>query len=403
MHLILILLQVYFYLTDDPVTLILLGICALSVVLTGLIYMLRVARVAKFEEDSSLRRPEKPDNEYLPASVIVYSQGDADNLSELLPVLLRQDYPAPYEIIVVNEGESADIRDAVSALRAVHHNLYLTFTPDGVRNLSRKKLAVTLGVKAARYPAVVLTTSAAMVESELWLQRMMRQFSPGSPVEIVLGYAYVDPSEDTAHGCRQRAFDYTADSARWISTALAGHPFRGTEYNLAYTKDVFLRNNGFARSLNLHYGDDDIFISEIANKKNTAVELSRESVVRLRYGNHPRNFSERALRRCFTESKISRRPRFLIPMSGWLQFVALGTGIAGGALSYPNLLPATGAAAFIIALIVMDILVWRSAMSALRSRKMLLTLPWLAATYPARRMWHRIRTRIGKQKRYTWT
>lgn len=393
----------YFYLTDDLVILILTGICALCILLTWLIYSLRVTRVAKFEEDSSLRRPEKPDSEYLPASVIVYSQGDADNLAELLPVLLRQDYPAPYEIIVVNEGESADIRDAVSALRSVHHNLYLTFTPDGVRNLSRKKLAITLGVKAARYKTVVLTTSAAMVESELWLRRMMRQFCNGSPVEIVLGYAYIDPSEDNAHGCRQRAFDHVADSARWIGTALAGHPFRGTEYNLAYTKDVFLRNSGFARSLNLHYGDDDIFISEIANGRNTAVELSRESAVRLRYGNHPRNFSERVLRHCFTESRISRRPRILFPMSGWLQFIALGTGIASGILAYPNLLPATVAAALLIALTVMDMLIWRQAMSALRSRKMLFSLPWLAATYPARRMWHRLRTRIGRQKRYTWT
>ena len=61
---------------------------------------------------------------------------------------------------MVNEGESADVRDAVSMLRASHPNLYLTFTPEGVVNLSRKKLGITLGIKAARYDIAVLTTTA---------------------------------------------------------------------------------------------------------------------------------------------------------------------------------------------------------------------------------------------------
>ena len=117
---------------------------------------------------------------------------------------------------------------------------------------------------------------------------MTRPFDAGSQTEIVLGFAYIDPEEDEHGGRRRRAFDYVADSVRWLSVAIAGKPFRGTEYNIAYRRELFLRNKGFARSLNLHYGDDDIFISQIARGDNTVVELSEDSIVRLRQGNHPR-------------------------------------------------------------------------------------------------------------------
>lgn len=392
----------YFSPILTPTVLWLLAASAICVTLSAAIYFTRVRTVAAFRRRADKERPDKPDAEFEPASVIVYSQGDAENLTSMLESLLAQDYPAPFEIVVVNEGESSDVRDAVSMLRSAHNNLYLTFTPEGVVNLSRKKLALTLGVKAARYDVVVLTTTAAEIESPLWLKRMMAPFSVGSPVEVVLGFAYVDPAEDSARGCRRRAFDYVADSVRWLGVAIAGKPFRGTEYNLAYRKEVFLRNKGFARSLNLHYGDDDIFVSQIANGVNTAVELSDESIVRLRHGNHPRIFSERVLRRCFTESFIRRRPRLLYPLAGWLQLGAIGCAAVASWMAWPNLQASAIGVVILAIIIVLDITTWRKVMAALKSRPLLLTLPWFALTYPLRKFGGRIRGRLGKHKKYTW-
>ncbi|MDE5661678.1 MAG: glycosyl transferase family 2, partial [Muribaculaceae bacterium] len=102
--------------------------------------------VISYRRRADRERPDRADSEYLPASVIVYSQGEAENLDRLLHSILEQDYPAAFEVIVVNEGESADVRDTVSLLRADNPNLYLTFTPEGVVNLSRKKRAVSLGI-----------------------------------------------------------------------------------------------------------------------------------------------------------------------------------------------------------------------------------------------------------------
>ena len=380
----------------------LLAACAICALAVAAIYFFRVRTVIVYRRRADCERPDKPDADYLPASVIIYSQGDTENLHELLQTVLRQDYPAAFEVIVINEGESADVRDTVGMLRTSHPNLYLTFTPEGVVNLSRKKLALTLGIKAARYDIAVLTTSAVEIESDQWLRRMTRPFDAGSQTEIVLGFAYIDPEEDEHGGRRRRAFDYVADSVRWLSVAIAGKPFRGTEYNIAYRRELFLRNKGFARSLNLHYGDDDIFISQIARGDNTVVELSEDSIVRLRQGNHPRLFSERVLRRCFTESFVRRRPRFIMNLGGWLQLAAIACGAASAAIDWPNLQVASISAAIIILMMTMDIIVWRKAMLALKSRRMALAAPWLAITYPLRRCAAQLKARVGHQKKYTW-
>lgn len=380
----------------------LLGAAAVCVLLVAAIYFFRVRTVTEYRRRADRERPDKPDADFMPASVIVYSQGDTDNLTELLRSLLAQKYPAAFEVVVVNEGESADVRDAVSLLRATNPNLYLTFTPQGVVNLSRKKLALTLGIKAARYDVVVLTTTGAIIDSPLWLRSMMAPFSASNAVEVVLGFAGVDPDEDTAPGRRRRSYDYAAESARWLAAAIAGHPFRGTEFNLAYRKNLFIRNKGFARSLNLHYGDDDIFISQIANGRNTVVELSEDAIVRVRHGNHPRIFRERVLRRCFTEGFIRRRPRFLHPLSGWLQIAAIACGAAAAVLAWPNLQAAVIALVLVVVLLVMDAVVWRRLMKALKCRNLRLTIPWFTLTYPLRRLSTRLRARLGRQKKYTW-
>ncbi|MDO5395589.1 MAG: glycosyltransferase, partial [Bacteroidales bacterium] len=218
-----------------------------------------------------------------PASIVVYAQDEAESLTRLLHQLLGQRYAPGFEVIVVNEGGSEATADAVTALAVSHSNLYLTYTPDGARNLSRKKLALMLGIKAARHRVVVQTVATACIESPYWLASIMRHFADTS-TEVVLGNA-MPAATDNGLGSRRRAFDFAASATSWLTSAIAGHPYRGTEYNIAYTRDIFFRNKGFSRSLNLRYGDDDIFISEIANGANTAVELSPDGLVRMAFHN----------------------------------------------------------------------------------------------------------------------
>ena len=169
----------------DPAVWILLGAMALCFILIAAVIWPKLRRVA--------RRVALDDEEPLPAggypsvSVVVYSQTDATNLRTLIPQILEQDYPAPMEVIVVNDEGSEQTESTVSELELRYSNLYMTFAPLNSRNLSRRKLAITLGVKAARYDVLLLTRGNCRIDSPLWLRSMMRHIAAGK--EVVIGYA----------------------------------------------------------------------------------------------------------------------------------------------------------------------------------------------------------------------
>lgn len=335
------------------------------------------------------------------ASIIVYSIDQSAELEALLPQLLSQDYAPGFEVIVVNEGDSPRVSAVVADLQLRHRNLYLTFTPEGARNLSRKKLALTIGIKAARNPVVVLTSAGAQVPGREWLARIMQHFHIDSPVEVVLGMEAPVLADDCAPGKRIRAFDLAADTLTWISDAIAGSPWRGTEYNLTYRRDLFFRNKGFSRHLNLRHGDDDIFISEIARADNTVVELSDESVVEVPGATTPRAAYDRNVQRRFTRRFIKGRPRLITALGWWAYFFAFATAIAGALLDPAN--PAGWlCAAVCIAAWAMTAMVWRNALVAMRSRRLLLTLPLIAALRPVRKIVGRLTVLFSRGKRYTW-
>ena len=181
---------------------IMLCTAALCVAFITLYYCPRVARIGRRNRADNLRASglKVEYGEPLPeVSVVVYAQDQAEQLSRLLPQLLEQDYPSPFEVIVVNEGQSEATEEAVAPLVCRYRNLYLTYTPDGARNLSRKKLALTLGIKAARYPVVAIVDADTSVNSARWLRIIGSHFL-NPACEVVIGGTKWDAADDDMRG-----------------------------------------------------------------------------------------------------------------------------------------------------------------------------------------------------------
>lgn len=373
----------------------LLAVCAISAIIIICVYCIYVRRIVRRSRKCSV----PADGSALPpASIIVYATGEADYLEILLPKLMEQNYTNDFEVIVVNEGDSADVRNVIGALQIAHRNLHLTFTPEGARNLSRKKLALTLGIKAARHSIVVLTTADAIIDSPDWLASITRNFS-NPDIGIVLGYAA--PANKSAIG-RFTTFNFASDTVAWICSAIGHKPFRGTELNLAYRRELFFSNKGFSRSLNLHAGDDDIFISEIATRSNTAVELSPESIVRFDNYDMTSTLRDYALRYNFTRRFIARTPvRWLLTgeLALWL---CIASGSLAVVFDHTNIFSVCIAALLILGSCVCIALVWRKTTSVLRLRRLTLTPIWFTLCHPFSRIALCIRSRFSRHKKYTW-
>lgn len=121
-------------------------ISLLAVIVVAALYLLfgfrhYVAMVSKrVAQDTARDNSGDTSREYPSVSVIVYSEDDASNLEVLLPQILDQDYPSPFEVIVVNDGAIDSTKDVIARLEQKYSNLYMTFTPQESRSLSRKNL-----------------------------------------------------------------------------------------------------------------------------------------------------------------------------------------------------------------------------------------------------------------------
>ncbi|MBN2765514.1 MAG: glycosyltransferase [Paludibacteraceae bacterium] len=213
------------------------------------------------------------ENQKFPVSVIICAKDELDNLRKYLPFVLSQDYPE-YEVIVVNDGSGEETEILLNNLMKEYPHLRTTFVPAGATNLSTKKLALTLGIKAAKYDWLLFTDADCMPEDKTWISRMARNFIPG--VEFVLGYgAYFQQK-----GFLNRLISYDAlfSALQYMGFALTHHPYMGVGRNMAYRKEVFYRQKGFASTLHLRSGDDDLMVNHAANGFNTRVEVAPDSI-----------------------------------------------------------------------------------------------------------------------------
>ena len=93
---------------------------------------------------------------------------------------------------------------------------------------------------------------------------------------IVLGYGAYEKTPGFLN--KVIRYDTFYIALQYLGFGLAKRPYMGVGRNLAYTKTAFFNNKGFASHYHIASGDDDLFINEVANKKNTTVEIDEESI-----------------------------------------------------------------------------------------------------------------------------
>lgn len=390
-----------FYLSTDnllPIVYVCLGVALVAMAWLLTVYRSRITCVIR-QSDKDNREMDsdhgQTDGKFPSLSVIVYVRDNARDLEQMLPLVLGQEYPAEVEVVVVNDGSSEDVTDVVKLMTVNHKNIYQTFVPEEAHNLSRKKLAISLGIKAARKTHIVVTSAICRPASSRWLYSIGRHFAEGK--DMVLGWADID-----SLGGRMMRFDETATGVTWLSSAIKGKPYRGNGYNIAYSRELFFEAKGFSSSLNLHNGEDDLFVNQVATADNCAVELSHQGRVTVYPFRPAASYRERRLNHCFTGRFIPHGSRRLMGFSSWMVWLWTAAVAVGILFSLPNVLPAIVFALLIPLLWVPLCMSWRKAGAAL-GVKLASTLVWWQVmwrwtfTFPLRLL-----CGTSKRNNYTW-
>ncbi len=281
-------------------------------------------------------------------SVIVYSGSDPDTIRTTVAKILEQDYPR-FEIIVVCDGPQELAGDLGDMLQSDSKRIYVTYIQPGSHNLSRRKLALTIGMKAARGEVVVITSDNISIPSQSWLSAMAEPFigEAGRHIDVSLGVTHINFPELRGPLKWYHQFDALLTDALWIGYAAQGQPYRGDGYNLAFRRKTFFDHKGFAKTINLHTGDDDLFVNEIANGANTRLVCWPGAHITLNWGaSANRVLSIRKAAYSFTSRWLPKTPFIRSGTAMLLQWIIPALCIWGALINWLN--PIAAAAALIL-------------------------------------------------------
>lgn len=201
-----------------------------------------------------------------PVSILITAH---DNLAELernLPMFLRQQYAADYQVIVVCQSTDGETQDFLKRTAAENPHLYYTYIPESSRYMSRKKLQITLGVKAAKHEWIILTEPNCRPSNDKWLQTMARQCQ--DPNHLVLGYVALDEETKSV-----RRFDSIRKAYYVLRRAQQTYGYRSHMPNVAFRKSDFMKEQGYQGNLEYVRGEYDFLINKYALCGDTATEL----------------------------------------------------------------------------------------------------------------------------------
>ncbi len=201
-----------------------------------------------------------------PISVIICAKNEDDNLTEFLPKILTQNY-LNFEVIVVNDCSNDNTEHVIDEYAKIFSNLRKANIKEDSYYKHGKKFAMLVGIKAATHNRLVFIDADCYPTGNNWLSQMAEGFTVNK--QIVLGYGAYEKQPGLLN--KLIRFDTFCIAANYISAAIKNKPYMGVGRNLAYTKDLFFKQNGFKSHYHINSGDDDLFVNEAANSTNTNI------------------------------------------------------------------------------------------------------------------------------------
>ncbi len=207
-----------------------------------------------------------------PVSVVICAKNEYANLKKYLPQILEQEHP-DFEVVLVNDRSTDGSDKLLKKFQSQYLHLNVINLTNNVNFFKGKKLPLSIGIKSAKHENLVLTDADCYPSSPYWLKNMQKKLSNGH--EIVLGYGAYEKNKGFFNSLIR--YDTLTVAMNYFSFALAGLSYMGVGRNLAYNKGLFYRTGGFTSHYRINSGDDDLFINQAANNKNTTIEINPDS------------------------------------------------------------------------------------------------------------------------------
>ncbi len=292
--------------------LILLASFALVVLVQLIFYWAVFARLAFYKPSNKLSTENMP-----PVSVVIAARNEYYNLNDNLPAVLEQDYPN-FEVVVVNHASDDDTDLLLKELEQKYPHLKVVTIQQDLNFFKGKKFPLSIGIREAKNDVLLLTDADCKPATANWIKSLASHYD-SIKTQVVLAYGPYEKKRGLLNFIIR--YDTFMVGMQYLSFALMGKPYMGVGRNLSYRKSLFMQHKGFVSHYGISSGDDDLFIREVANKRNTEVELNPESFV---YSKPKASFGDwlKQKKRHLSTSKAYKPViKFLLGLFGLTQFL----------------------------------------------------------------------------------
>ena len=253
-----------------PVDITSIIICAILVIV-AIMSVLSNPFFRKVKDGLSSFCDEEGAGDYPKVSIVVIAHKNPEALDAHLPLLLSQDYPEEFEVIVVGERGDLDTETVIGKY-ANDKKMYATYIPQRSLFMSKTKLAIALGVKASHNEWILLLDAESMPQSTLWMKRMALRMTDNK--NLVIGYSnYSTETSPLQRFLRLRTACY---QLRCASRNIA---YRSVGTNIAFRRSEFISNDGYRGNLQFVGGEYDFLVNKYARQGSTAIATEKEATV----------------------------------------------------------------------------------------------------------------------------
>lgn len=235
-----------------------------------MIHYTRLGNISRRQSMASISNPTLPS-----VAIIIVAQEEADKLRKHLPVFLEQKYPVEYQVIVVDIHSTDDTLKLLEHLEEQYLHLAHSSIPASARDISKQRLAMTLGLKTACTEWVIFTQADCCPESDEWLASFMHVNTNGK--NAIIGLTKYASSNNWL--MRKRQFLRLWQQMQWIPFAENHHPYWADNTLLAYRKNYFFEHHGFESDSKLLVGAAPLLVNRNISNGQSAISVHNKAIL----------------------------------------------------------------------------------------------------------------------------
>lgn len=258
-----------------------------------------LSRLGTLIRESGGEEPHTADDDLVPVTLVVTHNGVGAELRRLLPAFLEQSHPNLELLLVSTRPLDREADLYLRLLSPGRPELHSRVLPAGARGVSAEALILSLAMRTAEHPWVMICRLQSRPAGSQWVSRMAAEVRTGTC--FVAGLTLRHPL----------SFLYLWRLMMMMPAALRRGLYTLPEDNLLVHAPTFLARGGLTRAAELNRGILAEAVNRLSRPTNTRLCLCSEAVVWQPTPQSPKEAMAEELLRHHAELHFTRRSAYM--------------------------------------------------------------------------------------------